>query len=310
MFAAIPYFQLGVYNLAIPGLGTLPLDAWAALVCVGFVVGLEVARYRGIRLGLDTRDVVDGAVFIVLMGFFVAHIVTVIFYFPHRMFVDADGAVAPKDLNLDMAALMSEYSFSISEAFMAIARVWQGFSSTGGFIGAIIGAVLFYKFIRPRGALRHADVICFGFPFGWFFGRVGCGVVHDHIGALTTFPLAMEFPASHRAAGIRHELGLYEAALMIPVMLLFYWLGREDRVPGFFLSLFMLLYAPIRFGLDFLRNADLGAQDARYLALTPAQWGMIVLFAVALYTFMRLDRDGFRPRALDGSGKLVDGGAT
>ncbi len=284
MLAAIPYFELSVYPLDLPGVGPVPIDPWATLVCVGFVVGLELARHRAIRLGLDVRDIVDGAVFIVLMGFLVAHWVTVVFYFPERL---------------------------IEDGVMSLMRVWEGFSSTGGFLGAVIGAFLFYGVIRKRPGLRHADVICFGFPFGWFFGRLGCGVVHDHIGAQTTFPLAMDFDrgfawwaeGSAYASGIRHELGLYEAVFMIPVMALFWYWGRTDRVPGFFLGWFGVLYAPVRFVLDFLRNNDLTHQDARYLGLTPAQYGMIAMFvAAAAFLVWRLRDDSFEPIAL-GAGR-------
>lgn len=274
MIAAIPFFQLRVYEVDIPGVGTLPIDPWATLVCIGFVVGLEMARYRAIKLGLDVRDIVDGAVFTVLMGFGIAHIVTVLFYFPERLTEDG---------------------------IWSILRVWEGFSSTGGFLGAVIGAALFYKVIRKRDALRHADVICYGFPFGWFFGRLGCAVVHDHIGAETTFPLAMQFPDTHFAAGLRHELGLYEAVYMIPVMAAFWWLGRRDRPPGFFLALFAVAYAPIRFVLDFLRNSDLSAHDLRYVGLTPAQYGMVALLAAGLGLLWWLRGRPFEPHPMDGS---------
>lgn len=268
MLAAIPFFELKVWNLAVPGLGNLPIDPWATLVCIGFVVGLELARYRAIKLGLDVRDIVDGAVFIVLSGFLWAHVVTVLFYFPERL--EEDG-------------------------IWAILRVWEGFSSTGGFLGAVIGAWMFYGWIRKRPILRHADIICYGFPFGWFFGRLGCGVVHDHIGKVTTFPLAMDFDhgippwfteGASYASGIRHELGLYEAALMVPVMALFWYWGRQDRPPGFFLAWFGLLYAPVRFVLDFLRNNDLEHQDLRWFGLTAAQYGMIAM-AIAAALFLR-----------------------
>lgn len=287
MFAAIPFFQLRVFNLDVPGIGTLPIDPWATLVCIGFVVGLEIARSRAIRLGLEVRDIVDGAVFTVLMGFAVAHLYTVVFYFPERLATSEPlwGLMDPG-----------------GNGIWSILRVWEGFASTGGFIGAVIGSWLFYNVLRPRPALRHADVITFGFPFGWFFGRLGCGVVHDHIGRETTFPLAMEFPINHYAAGIRHELGLYEAGLMIPVMALFLLLGRQDRVPGYFLALFVILYAPIRFGLDFLRNDDLSSQDLRYAGLTPAQYGMIVMFFAGLWLFRSLDRERFVPVPTRGAG--------
>jgi phosphatidylglycerol:prolipoprotein diacylglycerol transferase len=299
MLAAIPYFELGVYNLAVPGLGTLPIDPWATLVCLGFVFGLEVARHRAIRLGLEVKDIVDGAVFIVLSGFFVAHIFTVVFYFPERM-LDAEGA------------------FSLYKAFDAIIlKVWQGFASTGGFVGAILGAMVFYNWVRPVGAWRHADIICYGFPFGWFFGRMGCGVVHDHIGSETAFPLGMDFDHGFSiwsagdpyVTGVRHELGLYEMAYMVPVCLLFWWLGREDRKPGFFLGMFAVTYAPIRFVLDFLRNADLGHQDARYFGLTPAQYGMVGMLMAGGILLWRLRSDQVEAVAVAAEGPGDDAGA-
>ncbi len=286
MLAAIPYFALRVYRPEIFG-AELPIDPWAILVCIGFVVGLEVARARAIRFGLEVKDIVDGAVFIVLSGFVVAHIVTVVGYYPER---------------LQIPACTSGDTAACWEGLMSLLRVWEGFSSTGGFIGAVLGAWLFYRVIRKRPALLHADIITYGFPFGWFFGRLGCASVHDHIGRRTTFPLAMDFDRGYLdfqwfdgdpnpyVSGIRHELGLYEAAYMIPVMALFWVLGRQARPPGFFLALFAILYAPVRFGLDFLRNVDLEHQDARYFHLTPAQYGMVVMFVAGLVMLRAVQR--------------------
>lgn len=281
MIAAIQYFRLGVYNLDVPGIGTLPIDPWFTLVCIGFVVGLEVARHRAIQLGLDVRDIVDGAVFTVLSGFFFGHVFTVVFYYPERL---------------------------VEDGIMSILRVWEGFSSMGGFFGAVIGASIFYKWIRPRDGWRHADVIMYGFPFGWIFGRLGCFVVHDHIGAVTTFPLGMYFPEgavrlpdeTFAPAAVRHELGLYEAIYTVGLAVLFYQLGKKDRPPGFFLMAWALAYAPVRFLLDFLRNTDLSHQDARYFGLTPGHYSAMVLFVGGLVLWRTIDFKGFRPWALDG----------
>lgn len=288
VYAAIPFFGLDVYTLPVPGVGDLPLDPWAILVALGFIVGLEISRSRAIKLGLDVRDVVDGAVVTVLTGFIIGHVYTVLFYFPERL---------------------------ETEGIWAILKVWTGFSSVGGFFGAVIGSVVFYLVIRRRNYFRYADIISYGFPFGWFLGRVGCGVVHDHIGVETTLPWGMDFDHGIRnftwvqgdpfvlrdpayaafSEGVRWELGLTEAFLMIPIMVLFLWLGRKDRVPGFFTLLFFALYAPIRFGLDFLR-----VQDATYFGLTPAQYGLAVIFVACVVILAWLPYKSFKPWALDG----------
>ncbi len=240
---------------------------------------MEVARHRAIQLGMEVRDVVDACVFTVVMGFFIGHVFTVVAYFPERL--SEDG-------------------------IMSILRVWQGFSSFGGFMGAVLGAIIFFNYIRPRPFWRYADVVSFGFPFAWFLGRVGCGVVHDHIGRCTTFPLGMEFPAYRLADGsvaqacVRHELGLYEAAFMVAVAGAFWSLGRVDRPPGFFTGVFAVVYAPVRFGLDFLRNNDLDHQDVRYFNLTPAQWGCFVMLGLGVWVLSRIDWKGFQPWPMDG----------
>jgi phosphatidylglycerol:prolipoprotein diacylglycerol transferase len=263
--ATIPYFHLPVYEIPVPGLGTLPIDPWATLVMIGFVVGLEVGRARAIKQGLDVRDYVDGAVFTVLVGFVVAHIYTVLFYFPERL--QTDG-------------------------IWSLLRVWEGFSSTGGIIGAVIGANIFHRWIRPGPMFEYLECMTYGFPFGWFFGRLGCASVHDHIGRKTDFFLAMRFPPEHIAAGVRHELGLYEAIYMIGVCVAFALLGRRPRPSGFYIAAYVLMYMPIRIALDFLRNDDLVTKDARYwgfhkvgtgeFGLTPAQVGMFAIMVVAL----------------------------
>jgi phosphatidylglycerol:prolipoprotein diacylglycerol transferase len=46
-----------------------------------------------------------------------------------------------------------------------------------------------------------------------------------------------------------------------------------------------LLYAPLRFGLDFLR-----ADDVRYAGLTPAQYVMIGLFAAGIFGYFRFKK--------------------
>lgn len=248
--ALIPYFQLPVWEL-----GPVVLDPWAIMVCVGFVLGLEIARARGIRLGLDVRDVVDGSVFTVGMGFLVGHIVHVAAYNPH---------------------LIEE------RGWVELIRVWGGFSSTGGLLGAVIGSSLFYGLIRKRPFWIHADAIMFGFPFAWIFGRLGCFFAHDHIGAFSDFFLAVDFPG-----GPRHDLGLYEALFTVLIAGAFFALRNRPFRPGFFVALFAVLYAPVRFLLDFLRNTDLENADVRWSGLTPAQWGMIGFFAAALTLLLK-----------------------
>lgn len=312
MIAAIPFWELrmvtegvrvvfGGTNFVIPTFG-IPVDPWATLVCLGVLLGLEVARARAIRMGLEVKDIVDGVVFTVLVGFFFAHVITVVGYYPGRLIGQPPGTDAPDALGWSdvVREVSADPTRIFTESIPAILRVWEGFSSTGGFIGGVLGIWIFYRYVRPRDLWRFADLIAYGFPLGWFFGRLGCGVVHDHVGSKTDFFLGMDFPMGYGdVGGVRHELGFYEMLLTIPVGIWFWYLGRKDQPPGTFLGLYFVTYAPIRFGLDFLRNSDLGHQDARYFGLTPAQYGVLVMLVFGGWILWRRPRD-FHPWALDG----------
>jgi phosphatidylglycerol:prolipoprotein diacylglycerol transferase len=264
MLGLIPYFDVPVLEL-----GPIVIDSWATLVALGFILGLEVARSRGIKLGLDVRDIVDGVVAVVGMGFLVGHIVHVVAYNPHQL--DEQG-------------------------IWAILKVWAGFSSTGGFIGAVLGAILFYRVLRKRPFWIHADTLMFGFPFAWVLGRLGCFTAHDHIGRHSDFFLAVDFPQQY-FGGPRHDLGLYEALWTMGIAALFFAFRNRPVKHGFFTALFCVTYAPIRFLLDFLRNQDLRGADVRWVGLTPAQWGMLAMFtagAVLLVRFRNPDPEADR----------------
>ncbi len=242
----IPYWAPKVYTV-----GPIPIDPWATLVCIGFIVGEEVARARGLRRGMEPKDVVDAALFVVGMGFLVGHLVHVLAYNPHLMQDDP----------------------------LILLKFWAGFSSNGGFLGAVLGTIVFYKWVRPRPFWEYADNVMYGFPFGYIFGRLGCFSVHDHIGRPTDFFLAIDFPAPY---GPRHDLALYEALWLMVMSAAFLLLDKRPRRHGFFIFLWCMLYPPVRFCLDFLRNTDLANADVRWYGLTPAQYGSILMFVAGL----------------------------
>jgi phosphatidylglycerol:prolipoprotein diacylglycerol transferase len=275
-------------------LGGIVLDSWAALVTLGFILGLESCRWRGIQQGLDVRDIVDGGVFIVGSGFVGGHIVHVLAYNPHQL---------------------------EEQGIWALLKIWAGFSSYGGFLGAVAAAVLFLNlprffgdqakvfsakgatgawssFVqwagRPKDFWKHGDAYIFGFPLGWTFGRLGCFSAHDHVGARSDFFLAVDFPAA-TYGGPRHDLGLYEALWTAVIAATFYAFRNRPVQPGFFVALWCAMYAPARLALDFLRNSDLSGADVRWAGLTPAQWGSLMMAGAGLALVRKLWRPAAPP---------------
>lgn len=256
----IPYFP--PIALPIPGTDSR-LDLWLLLTIGGIALGTEYARSRAIDKNLSVKATVDCTLFMVGMGFIVSHWVHILAYNYHLF----------------------------AEDWRRILPWYGGFSSIGGFLGAGIAIPLFLKGIRKVPLWPYLDNLCVGFILGYFFGRVGCFTAHDHIGAQSTFFLAVDFP--ERLGGPRHDLGLYEALLLFSLVVTFAILDRAkiQEKPwffdGFFSAVTLLVYGPMRVVFDSLRAQDLEdfgrRSDVRYLGLTPAQYGAITLFCLGMW---------------------------
>jgi phosphatidylglycerol:prolipoprotein diacylglycerol transferase len=168
-------------------------------------------------------------------------------------------------------------------------RVWEGgMSSFGGYLGAAIGAWLFAR--RRKINLRpYVEVAAFVLPLGYGIGRIGCFLIHDHPGILSAFPLAVRFPA-----GARLDHGLLLSLLGFGIFGTFVLLSRKGWEIGGdrwrYLPLLLMTYGVARFGLDFLRAWDLPHSDARYLYLTPSQYGAMVLVIAGAWLALK-DRE-------------------
>jgi phosphatidylglycerol---prolipoprotein diacylglyceryl transferase len=234
----IPYFSQPHLSL-----GPISIHLFGVLVAVGLLAGLRLVRRRAEVTGLNVALAERMGIWIILGGFAGAHVIDRLAYFPRDTLADP----------------------------LSLLRFWDGISSFGGFLGAVVAG---FVFVRRAGLIadrwRYLDLIAYALPVGWFFGRTGCFVAFDHPGLPTTFFLAQRFSDGV----VRHNLGLDEALYTLPVALLFLGLGRgRPRPPGFFVGLLALVYAPVRFFLDFLRTAD-----ARYFHLPPGQYGSAPLF--------------------------------
>ena len=171
---------------------------------------------------------------------------------------------------------------------MRLFKFGSSLSSYGGIVGALLGIALYKWRHKPKNMMAYLDICAFSLPVGWFFGRVGCAVVHDHPGNPTDFPLAIIFPDGVA----RHDLGLYEAMWWVVIIAIFFSLHKAkgeffQRRPGFFLALLPIIYAPVRFSLDFMRKSHEQGGDARYLSLTPGQYASLAALTFGVVFMVR-----------------------
>ncbi len=263
MGPAIPFIHIP--ELQLPG-GLPSIKPFGALVATGVYLGSILAAKRATERGLDLKKYNDFVFWSVASGFIFGHVLDAIFYHPDIVMADP----------------------------LYLIKLWDGLSSFGGFAGGILGAIA-WRVRRRESILSFCEVTVSAFPLGWLFGRMGCATVHDHPGRTSELWLAVKYPGLPPGLG-RFDLGLYEALLTVPLVLLFTWLWRKQpvRPDGTYLGLFAVLYAPVRFALDFLRESDtvLSGADPRYAGLTPAQWACFALAGAGIYFLRRAKRSG------------------
>ncbi len=239
---------------AIP-LGPVGIQPWGILVATGFLVGGRVAEKRCREAGLDASVISPLVVWLVVAAAVGGHLGHALFYQPRHYLANP----------------------------LELLKVWDGLSSYGGFLLAVPTTVWFFRRHRLPW-WNYAECLAYGMAPGWMFGRLGCFVVHDHVGVTTTFWLGMKGICREGPSYLAcHELGLYDALLAAALWGGFAILGRKPRFTGFFLALLTLIYGLCRFGFDFLRDST---TDTRYLGLTPAQYGSLAMAAVGVGIFL------------------------
>lgn len=247
----IPWFEPPAFEIPLGDL-TLPIHGFGILVFLGFVLGSRAAMARARRIGLDP-DVINRLVGWLVVGTFIGgHVGYGLMYKPE------------------------EYLSKPIEFL----KVWKGLSSFGGFVVCVPLSIWFF---RKEGVplWPYLDCLAYGMAIGWFFGRMGCFVTHDHPGTPTEFWLGVYGicqPDGNKMVAC-HDLGLYEGLWALGTFGAFTLLDRRTWRPGTFVLALGLSYGPVRFFMDFFRPE---ATDARYLGFTPGQYWSFVLTVVCV----------------------------
>lgn len=248
----IPWFQYTTVSI-----GPVPIQVWGFFVALGMAVALWIMAKRAERFGFKKEAVLDTALLMIAFGLLFARVFHVLFY---------------------------EFAFYAANP-IDVFKVWHGgLSSFGGLFGAMLGFWWSIKKgkIKKMSLLSFADLVAFGALFGWIVGRIGCVMIHDHLGQPCDCFLSIQTPS-----GPRLEMALLEIIGLLPLALLFYIARKRGKPPGWFVSILFVYYGVLRFVLDFFRATDIEAADARYLGLTPAQYFAILLVGAGAWLYVR-----------------------
>ncbi len=137
---------------------------------------------------------------------------------------------------------------------------------------------------------KVGDMMSFAAVYGWMVGRIGCFMIHDHLGAHSNCPWAMATPD-----GPRLDMAFMEIVGMIPLAILFFLMRKKSSPQGWYTSVLFIYYGILRFILDFWRATDITNADARYLGLTPGQYFAILLLLFGAHFFLKIQKNAQEP---------------
>ncbi len=266
--------------------------AYFVLLITGFLFATAAGVLWARRIGQNPDVVVDLSLAMLLSGVAGSRIFSVLFDGYLMDFVHVCTDPTKVDWRLDKVTCVSAaYGGNWDPVLSAChpghsdcllwAKFWTGgLTYYGGFIGATLAAYFLLK--RDKFPFwKAADMAGFAIPIGLAFGRVGCLLAGCCYGAVCNLPWAISFPgrtstlAASPAAEAHfkehliaddwhaslpvHPTQIYEslASLGIAAFCL-YFVHPRKRYDGQVLVAFLVLYAVVRFAIEFLRRDDRG----------------------------------------------------
>lgn len=277
----IPYRVYDQINI-----GPITIYTWGFFVGLGFVVGLVYALKEARKRGIDQKKVLNLAIFIFIGVVLGARLGYVLQFFGY-------------------------YFGRPAEIF----KLWDGgMMFYGGFVGAVLLGIFYLIFHgRKKEILLTADILAPGIALGLAIGRIGCILINEHQGALTSLPWAILWPDGT----LRHPVAIY---LSLNAFVLFLILrhiknrpekheliqnGPDIATPTFLILpplagggskegvvrnpflVFLLYYSVSRFFLDFTRSQGTYLSDPHFWGLTTSQYISLTIFMVIVIILFR-----------------------
>jgi len=257
----IPYFSIESFRF-----GPLVVHTWGLFVGLAFLTGYFLSVRAGKKIGIPARKILA----LIILTYLGALIGARLFY---CLQWPADFLANPMQF------------FRISDGGMIF---------YGGFFGGIAVGWLYLK--RWQNRWQFVDAIIPIVPLSMAIGRIGCFLLNDHMGAMTTVPWAILW----RDGTLRHPVALYLILFDLALAVGLWWLNKappfsKGRTGGILdqelnppqpsfakgghrsFLLFLFLYSLGRFLLGFTRDASV---DPRFWGLASSQWVSLALLII------------------------------
>lgn len=218
-------------------IGDFPIPTYGVLLVAGMLLALFVASKLAVRDGLAGGRIYDLGLWTIIGGLIGAKVLMVLTEDNVRIF------------SLD---------------FLRSGGVYYG-----GLLGGFAAVVLLVRWYQLP-FLKVADAFAPGVALGQAIGRLGCFAAGDDWGKPTTMPWGVHFTElAHETVGVPitsadgsnlylHPTQLYESFAMFIVFGLLIYLHRRKKFDGQILAAYAIIYAIVRFTIEFFRDDPRG----------------------------------------------------
>jgi phosphatidylglycerol---prolipoprotein diacylglyceryl transferase len=246
-------------------LGPVTVYTYGVLLAAAYLFGLQLARVRAKKRGLDANRILDLGIYIIISAL----------------------------VGAKLLLLITDFKSFTADPRELLTLVRSGGVFYGGLIVAV-GVALWY--IRRVGLplWTTCDVFAPGIALGHVVGRFGCLFAGCCYGKPTTRPWGITFTDPFAAANVGTPLGvplhptqLYEAGAEFLILMVLLLTERKGRpFAGRTFWLYMLLYAISRFIIEFYRGDDRGAVGM----FSTSQFISVILAPLAIVMLVYLSR--------------------
>lgn len=257
-----PYFHIFSYDL----------PAYGLMAALGGGLGFGLILLRRRRFPLSQMDTVNIFALCLVGALVGAKLLYVITQIPN---------------------VVRHWDTVVAHPMEAAALVFGGLVFYGGVIGAL-GMVLLYvrKFHVDFNAV--GDLFAPAILAAHALGRVGCFLGGCCYGAEASWGFVYTHSLMPEADGVpRIPVQLIEAGLNLLICLFLLCYERRPHRAGRGLALYALLYAPVRFTLEFFRGDDV---RGHVWMLSTSQWLSLGLFALGLLLYLKAPDSFFTKR--------------
>src|SRR5262252_3251753 len=246
-------------------LGPVTVYTYGLLLAAAYLLGLQLARVRAAKRGLDANRVLDLGIYIIISALVGAKLLLLV---------------------TDWSSFKSQ-----PRELLTLAR------SGGVFYGGLILAVTVALWYIRRVGLplwTTCDVFAPGIALGHVVGRFGCFFAGCCYGKPTSMPWGITFTDPFAQTNVGTPLGvplhptqLYEAGAELLILGVLLFTERKGRpFPGRTFWLYMLLYAVSRFIIEFYRGDERGT----VFMFSTSQFISILLAPLAIVMLAYLSR--------------------